>query len=401
MSFVGSASKLFALVFLILYNQISDGLRAPPNMDPLVILQHPNCRCYVFSSAKRIHGVFKSPNFPAPYPDQIDCIIYLFQGGACEIVQITFLTIELAPPRVDVCFDYVAIVNYNETRLSMSQQRKTLTSSDVVRRQSVPPSVLCGTLPMLKKTTFFSETNSLALVFHSTTRAPLEQSKQMSGFQGTFLFLNSSNYKVNGDHLRGTECSYVIQSSQSKRLLVSGRIVSPRFPNDYPPNVRCAYTFLGRRNERVVIAVRLLQLRHLDGAGINNGTSTSCVYETSPLSSFDRILIHTLPKERWTEPVLFARLCGSLTSFQIISEEPSLQLTFISLPFGPKNGRFLMEYVFVKGTSVKPSSWTPTVPAFFEQWSMKQSTQEVFNYLQSAQPSNTQNMELGMQRHVL
>ncbi|EUB60101.1 Suppressor of lurcher protein [Echinococcus granulosus] len=178
---LGTEDKLITFTLLIACSQSSLGLRSPPSMDPLVVIQNPNCRCHLFSSVKRLHGVFKSPNFPSPYPPQTDCIIYLFQGLPFQIVQLTFLTLDLSPPRIDICFDYVAVLHNDRTRLV----DREVADSD-------PPPVLCGTLTMQKKRTFFSESNSLALVFHSTTRAPFEQSTHMSGFQGNFLFLNST-----------------------------------------------------------------------------------------------------------------------------------------------------------------------------------------------------------------
>ncbi|CDS42987.1 cubilin [Echinococcus multilocularis] len=332
------------------------------------------CQCHLFSSVKRLHGVFKSPNFPSPYPPQTDCIIYLFQGLPFQIVQLTFLTLDLSPPRIDICFDYVAVLHNDRTRLV---DRKVADSD--------PPPVLCGTLTMQKKRTFFSESNSLALVFHSTTRAPFEQSTHMSGFQGNFLFLNSSNFRVDGDRLPDSKCSYLIQNTPTRRLIAGGRIVSPRYPNDYPPNIRCSYTFMGRGDERVVMSVQSLLLSHRDLSNPSNSTTQSCIYETSLLSSFDRVLVHSLPSDRWREANLLIRICGTLNSFQIISEGPNLQLTFISLPFRPKDGGFLIEYVFVKRSKVSPRLWTATTAVPFEQRAIKESVREFFDYLKKLQ----------------
>eukprot|EP00108_Taenia_solium_P010360 TsM_000204400 transcript=TsM_000204400 gene=TsM_000204400 len=336
-----------------------------------------DCRCFLFSSVKRLHGVFKSPNFPSPYPAQIDCIIYLFQGLPSQIVQLTFLTLDLSPPRIDICFDYVAVLHHNRTRLI----KEALAYSD-------PPPVLCGTLTMQKKRTFFSESNSLALVFHSTTRAPFEQSTHMSGFQGNFLFLNASNFRVDGDRLPDSECSYFIRNTPTRRLLAGGRIVSPRYPSDYPPNIRCSYTFIGRSDERIVISVQSLLLSHRDLSNPPNSTTQSCVYETSLLSSFDRVLVHSLPLDRWKETNLLARICGTLYSFQIITEGPNLQLTFISLPFRPKDGGFLIEYVFVKRFSVAPQAWTATTAVPFEQRAMQETVREFFDHVKNLQKVN-------------
>lgn len=72
---------------------------------------------------------------------------------------------------------------------------------------------------------------------------------------------------------------------------------------------------------------------------------------------------------------------------QMVSEGPNLQLTFISLPFQPKDGGFLIEYVFVKQSSITPqvsaetSAIIPLVP--FEKRVIKESTEEIFAYLRN------------------
>ncbi|KAM7538318.1 hypothetical protein Aperf_G00000061253 [Anoplocephala perfoliata] len=264
-----TAFKFAAFTLLFACCQVSLGLRAPPNMDPLVVIQNPNCRCFKFSSTKRLHGVFKSPNYPSPYPVEIDCIVYLFQGLPSQIVQISFFTMDLSPPRIDICFDYVAVIPSNVSSL---MKLESTTNSNSAHWYIEPPTIICGSLSMLKKKTFFSENNTLILVFHSTTRAPFEQSAKMSGFQGNFLFLNASNFRVDGDRIPGSKCSYLIRNIPSRRLVTSGRIVSPRFPNYYPPNIRCSYTFMGGSDERVVMSVASLFLSHRDLANPANST---------------------------------------------------------------------------------------------------------------------------------
>lgn len=40
-------------------------------------------------------GNFKSPDFPKPYPPNIDCLLYTFVGRPDQIVEITFLDFDV------------------------------------------------------------------------------------------------------------------------------------------------------------------------------------------------------------------------------------------------------------------------------------------------------------------
>lgn len=40
-------------------------------------------------------AVFKSPDFPKPYPANIDCLLYTFIGNQDEIIEITFLDFDV------------------------------------------------------------------------------------------------------------------------------------------------------------------------------------------------------------------------------------------------------------------------------------------------------------------
>lgn len=73
----------------------------------------------------------------------------------------------------------------------MKMESSTATTSNSAQWYIEPPTIICGSLSMQRKKTFFSENSTLILVFHTTTRAPFEQSAKMSGFQGNFLFLNA------------------------------------------------------------------------------------------------------------------------------------------------------------------------------------------------------------------
>uniref|UniRef100_T1HA30 CUB domain-containing protein n=1 Tax=Rhodnius prolixus TaxID=13249 RepID=T1HA30_RHOPR len=47
------------------------------------------CECLVYSSTfGKEYGRFTSPDFPKPYPPNIDCLLYTFIAGSQEIIEI-------------------------------------------------------------------------------------------------------------------------------------------------------------------------------------------------------------------------------------------------------------------------------------------------------------------------
>ena len=50
-----------------------------------------SCKCILFSSTYgKDYGIFHSPDWPTPYEDDINCLLYTFQGKNDQIVEITF-----------------------------------------------------------------------------------------------------------------------------------------------------------------------------------------------------------------------------------------------------------------------------------------------------------------------
>ena len=48
------------------------------------------------------------------------------------------------------------------------------------------------------------------------------------------------------------ECDYIYESKKTGGIK-RGMFQSPKFPQKYPPNIRCRYQFVARPNEKVVI----------------------------------------------------------------------------------------------------------------------------------------------------
>ena len=78
-----------------------------------------------------------------------------------------------------------------------------------------------------------------------------------------FLKSFSAQFETVGGNRRwGTQCTYDFYSKQGFK---DGRFFSPRYPQNYPPNVNCQYVFYGMKNERVKITFQNIQLENIDG----------------------------------------------------------------------------------------------------------------------------------------
>jgi hypothetical protein len=52
------------------------------------------------------NGTFTSPNYPTPYENNIDCLLYTFTGGTNQIVEVQFNYFQLEPRQNDVYVYY-------------------------------------------------------------------------------------------------------------------------------------------------------------------------------------------------------------------------------------------------------------------------------------------------------
>uniref|UniRef100_A0A0X3PQ76 CUB domain-containing protein n=1 Tax=Schistocephalus solidus TaxID=70667 RepID=A0A0X3PQ76_SCHSO len=360
--------------------------------EPLFLMKQSHCRCFHFSSHVRKQGIFKSPNYPYSYPAQIDCILYLFQALSDEIVQINFWSFHLPPPRFGVCFDYAAVLTQpptaNRTALWEVMDSSKLVSGNVTVSKALPsPSsslhILCGGMNTLQRTVFFSRKNQLGIVFHTSNQQALlnPSSKTGVGFHGKYLFINASNFRTEGEMVNGSVCSYVIHSSALNLFTKKGKFFSPGYPSDYPETVQCTYTFIGQPDERVVLSFHLFQLSHAKPRNVEE-SSSSCLYDNQAMEKFDRVLIHELATSARSNFHTIARICGSLPSFQIVSSEAVLQMTFLSFPNSQKSRGFAGEYAFLKKSNVRPTPWKLNMPTDFEEQAIRRSQVEYINTFQ-------------------
>lgn len=70
----------------------------PPSLRMILSLRTSGCHCVEYDgyAGAQTNGSFLSPNWPEPYHEDIECLLYQFVGASGELVEITFFQFELA-----------------------------------------------------------------------------------------------------------------------------------------------------------------------------------------------------------------------------------------------------------------------------------------------------------------
>ncbi|GAB6030998.1 hypothetical protein CHUAL_007818 [Chamberlinius hualienensis] len=273
---------------------------------------NPACECLIFeASFTRDFGVFTSPNFPSPYETNINCLLYTFVGNEDEIVQLTFDDFDVHKTELECVFGDFLKMFFHLPKPDVNEH----TPSDLI---------ICGTIDDISRE-YYSSGPNLVFEFHSDWR-----NGTSTGFRGKYHFINKRSFQTNGQLIEESKCDY--QFNSSNKLLTRGHFFSPRYPSYYPTNVRCAYNFIGKVNERVKLVFENISLQQGDD---------SC------LDTPDGIVIRDGVDNNY--PVI-EQFCHISTMQEIISTGPSLYVEFISKS-GTTTGRgFKASYSFEEGS---------------------------------------------------
>ena len=75
----------------------------------------------------------------------------------------------------------------------------------------------------------------------------------------SLLLSYAGNYIITGRKLEGYECRYEFNRNKSLSS-ISGLLFSPRFPQNYKPNLTCAYRIHGLPEEQIRIVFTTIHL---------------------------------------------------------------------------------------------------------------------------------------------
>ncbi|XP_022241866.1 blastula protease 10-like, partial [Limulus polyphemus] len=138
----------------------------------LVSAVSADCKCIMFDSTyNKDYGVFTSPNWPVPYEDNINCLLYTFVARENYLIKVIFEEFDLGRSNLGCKFgDYVKLyLHLKEPLINQNTSYNTF---------------LCGKLSDIQQT-HYSSGNTLIFEFHSDWRQ-----ENNTGFRGTFRFLN-------------------------------------------------------------------------------------------------------------------------------------------------------------------------------------------------------------------
>ncbi|KAJ6215435.1 hypothetical protein RDWZM_009935 [Blomia tropicalis] len=356
---------------------------------PIKASIRPNCRCIQFDDTfGKEYGVFHSPDWPTPYEDNIDCLLYTFIAPLNHIVEITFDEFDIQRNEQIGC-DYG---DYVKLFLHLS------TPNGGVHERTQWNSVLCGKFPDIEQT-HYSSNRTLIFEFHSDWRPG-----NNTGFRGTFRFLKRSLFHTDGQLMANTQCDYQfnhqnrhhnhhhshesnsnenglnrkIHSTESVQDLYNsnmeplitmvtsaridsdhdhhslyeratidlaqtngkrsidyhgspfyrGHFYSPQYPSTYPKHTRCRYRFKSKPNERIRILFVDISLQRLD---------QSCISSPDVIKVYDGIDQNA---------DLIGQLCGQSSYNEIYSTTDQLMIEFISKSHQSAKG-FKAEFAFV------------------------------------------------------
>ncbi|KAK4470798.1 hypothetical protein MN116_005648 [Schistosoma mekongi] len=365
---------------------------------------HPDCRCYLFDSRFHLNGTFKSPNYNILHgtTEQYECIIYTFKAKLNEIVHITFINFHLLRSSHQQTPSHQLINNnqYYHDDDTLNVMNRNFCSeyvrifdkleSNELNIHDIHSYELCGSFDELVQHHYISEKHILIMEARLSSATRLLNLKY-NGFSGKFIFEPRNRYTNDGQHVIGTICDHLIKSptyeeksiptmtpNRSIGKLKYGYFFSPRYPQNYPPNIMCNIYLIGQPYERVVINLLDIDLKSVENSGnklppvgdhlqiyeakqtISPTTITSdSISYSSSLSSPSTTLnafYHNQNKHLLQSTEIIQYIYGQIKKdVQIISKGPHMLITFISNNDGKQSRGFEAKYRFVHKNQVRPT----------------------------------------------
>ncbi|XP_057369246.1 cubilin-like [Daphnia carinata] len=294
-------------------------------------INHPGCEyVYYGSTFGQPFGQFSSLDFPKPYGEGIECVLYKFTAPGASahgpaiswIVELTITNLNLPPTSTCGDGDHLALYLHldqseineqtpsNGRLCSLPAKRSGRHASQAVRYYSAKPSLVVAFL-----------TNKYALTANHPpsnllVSTPSNSTYEPYGFNGTYRFIRKNKFRSDGQRIGGTVCDYVFMSggvvNRQDQQPSSNKFYSPLYPSLYPARSRCLYHFYGRYQERVGIRFEKLILGEED---------VSCLWSEDGVKVYDGGDVQS--------PVI-AHLCGVIHHAELWSSSSSLLVEFYS-----------------------------------------------------------------------
>ncbi|XP_058807855.1 dorsal-ventral patterning protein tolloid-like [Phymastichus coffea] len=268
---------------------------------------NPGCSCVVYSSRYNPQGgSFTSPDFPKRYPTNVDCLLYTFHGHEDEIVELTFHHFNTRST-----YPNCARGDYLKVFLHLEPEVRG------VSEYTPWSGLLCGNLADVPRV-LYSSGPTLIFEFHTEAERAAGWPANLTGFSGTFRFIDRRIFETDGQLVPNKMCDYQFVSSQFTPQ--HGHFYSPRYPAPYPENIHCQYHFRARLKERIRVVFEELLLEKGDASCLNRA---------------DLIRIHDGGD---TDRPTISVLCNQDTEVEVLSTGPELLIDFVANSKWPGQG---------------------------------------------------------------
>ncbi|CAH8542158.1 unnamed protein product [Heterobilharzia americana] len=347
----------------------------------------PDCRCYLFDSRIHRNGTFKSPNYNMMYETGEQCEYCAYCIYNFRLSRDLYPTLQSAKFKYHLDYNQLEKVECSEyVRIFDNLETNELGNDDMYSYE------LCGNLDEISQHHYISKKN--ILMMEACLSSSDSGNFKSNGFTGKYTFepkigkVHSSNHRYtnDGQHVMGTNCDRLMKSpfyeensspsmidrpSQSK----SGHLFSPKYPQNYPPNMMCRFYLIGQPYERVILNLKDVQLQShknknntlppkgdyleiseaekITLISKNTGNTHSSIFS---LASIPNSLYHSNNMPILQPIQIIQYVHGKSTNdVQIISKGSNMLITFISNNDGKQSRGFEATYRFVHRNQVKPT----------------------------------------------
>ncbi|XP_077266837.1 CUB domain-containing protein Sol1 isoform X1 [Temnothorax americanus] len=295
-------------------------------------------REFVSSQSTPQYGRFYSPRYPSSYPKNIRCS-YLFRARLKERIRLVFEEISL-----------------QEGDLSCLNRADLIRVHDGTDSGAPTIAVLCNQGAEVE---VLSTGPGLYVEFVANSEWPGQGFKAMFQFQPLDDALHpepdkvpgaatgNPKYSVIGPAVSATTslCDVVYNSDSTK----TGVVMSPGYPNPYPPRTHCTYDFQGRGKERVQVIFQDLNL-------FNPPKNPNDCEGVDSLVAF----VHIDGKKDKIDS-----FCGEVPARPIMSNGPRLSLEFQGVTSSRHSRGFKATYTFMENFGITTGRQEGQYPCAF------------------------------------
>ncbi|GBP26725.1 Suppressor of lurcher protein 1 [Eumeta japonica] len=299
---------------------------------------------YMFGDGHRVtHGRLYSPRYPSTYPTNVRCN-YHFHAGQHE--------------RIKLIFEEAFLQKGDESCLNRADIIKVFDG----RTPSAPVlAMLCNELVGYE---ILSTGPDLLVQFTANSNEPGQGFKANFQFQSddyntstasTVEILDSEVNKKSGpDSTLGlgpavsaatSSCHQAVNSDKGR----TGKLLSPSYPEPYPPKTHCHYDFTARGRQRVRLIFEDFALHKIDDNHL----------DCESMDSLDIFLYVDGRLEK------MASYCGSEAPKPIMSNGPKLSIEFRGIYSSKLSRGFKISYFFVEDYGIKSGKQLMEFPCAF------------------------------------